>query len=1548
MCTAAFKVLPSRPASSAIWERALQRHREDTAIDITSDAIAPELRSISNHDTLLLFAKERRGACNMDTQWDMRTSNALRHILGDIKLLLGIVTDATTLAVKKNFTYKAIISVIEQVPHVPEELRSSLSTTGIQECCVQYVATIIVLMGLALARKDILMKDDSVRMLLEELRSQVDDLRWEIGPFEVQYQHAWREIQDVARQANLDLHNLAAIDTTSDLVLRLNDYWRQAKIQSEDQRRLLATVQCLLDPHAVSLRDMVKPAHVASDLWKRILGLIVLCVEAAQGREKIYGIIGDVFSRLYTILQRVSPQSPTEELISMHTMSCRILLEIAKIILLSVGVIHGHQVVLSIQLWTGIEKSILLSREPLRSTICRIDGLVAKLLICISPSEIDSISKRLWRDAITMYMETTGNDIGSIETLQRIDSVDGLRSMLNTEIHRFTCEKQRYGAIHKVLDPISKCVNQILDVASDVAGSAAKEVGAAYDTILKLFTTLSNFLGRLELYTKEECSATIKIILTQILCQLLGVVGLATKVVKKNRISELHIQANMGDRPPLTTITVVFGKAIVGLHDMGLHDALTKLDQLIDSEARIVGANVLHVVRGTQKAILGVDVQVREVLQSVGQVQEHVTAVRSMLERGFFYVCIIPTAGTNSISAEQFNTAGMKGVTSNSVDLAPALLPPRPAVCVGRDKDVDTFRTFLLQQSHVLISGAGGVGKTTVALELLHHPEVACAFPTRCFVSCDAVTDLEAFRLKLADALGVPSEMRGQEPLTDILQRLSTGSSILCIDNFEALWEPPQSREEVEQDLAQLAGVDQVVLIVTMRGVERPGGILWAPTMSIQPLSVDDGLTMFAKISGASAGKHGEELVRTTDGLPLAISILAHLAQPEMETTESLWRRWQKTGPAIASRADGANQRLLNLGTSIELSLSSPRMRGDPSAHTVLAIIKDLPDGLPQSRKFLRKLQEYLPADIDLQRSLETLKRVALVHIDPRSGNHGRYRMLSPTREYCVRLSNLRLSDDITHAYRTFYAALMTRYRSNQTNSMIYAIVRPELLNVSSILSKWLNVSHPDANVIRAIHSHTLWSLYVGSPTPTLLQQVMKHPIDDEGLLAGCYQCLGHVQYYRDELQVAERNWNMALKAHDSTGNASEAANDYHNLGNLYQRTDRLDRAEAALTAALRLHREVQSSLGEAYDHQALGKLYVRTGQLDKAEAALTSALRLHKEVQSSLGEANDCRALGQLYTHTGQLDKAEDVLTSALRLHREVRDFLGEAMDYRALGSLYQRTSRPAEAEAALMSALRLHRKGHNSLGEADVHHVLGTLYMGAEVQDPLREGQEHKNMAMHPRTGRPVQAMNSFQNALHLYEQVGNKLGKANTLHSLGLIHLRGHRFQEAKDAFSQAYSLHKEVHEYVGARYDLEHLALIYVKLGRDKDAAGTLQIVIDHRRRTQRTHDVVNGLQFLGCVYMRMGRLDEAEASLKEAVQLLECMRNVDEKVRRVRKLLDKLRSLRSVRADLVADGEHATRTVVGCSNDQSMMTRMPWYTPTFSEASNCEEAVGIVY
>lgn len=163
--------------------------------------------------------------------------------------------------------------------------------------------------------------------------------------------------------------------------------------------------------------------------------------------------------------------------------------------------------------------------------------------------------------------------------------------------------------------------------------------------------------------------------------------------------------------------------------------------------------------------------------------------------------------------------------------------------------------------------------------------------------------------------------------------------------------------------------------------------------------------------------------------------------------------------------------------------------------------------------------------------------------------------MLSPTWEYCLRLPSLHLPDDTTHAYHVFYADLMVSFWNECTDGRAHVIVRPELLNVSSILTEWLKVSHPDAIVIQAVLSHAEWSQYVGSPTNTLLEHIVEHPIDDKVLLAECYQCLEHVLFYHGGLPEAERYFNMALQAHISAGNLFEAANNRQYLGQLYLRT---------------------------------------------------------------------------------------------------------------------------------------------------------------------------------------------------------------------------------------------------------------------------------------------------------------------------------------------------------------------------------------------------------
>lgn len=82
---------------------------------------------------------------------------------------------------------------------------------------------------------------------------------------------------------------------------------------------------------------------------------------------------------------------------------------------------------------------------------------------------------------------------------------------------------------------------------------------------------------------------------------------------------------------------------------------------------------------------------------------------------------------------------------------------------------------------------------------------------------------------------------------------------------------------------------------------------------------------------------YGMKLLDATGGLPLAITLLAHQAQAEGETTEDLWYCWQNLGPSFFSRDDGDGDRQLSVVASIHLSLSSPWVQAEPTAPQVLA-----------------------------------------------------------------------------------------------------------------------------------------------------------------------------------------------------------------------------------------------------------------------------------------------------------------------------------------------------------------------------------------------------------------------------------------------------------------------------------------------------------------------------------------------------------------------------------------------------------------------------------
>ncbi|KAJ7698560.1 hypothetical protein B0H17DRAFT_323450 [Mycena rosella] len=75
-----------------------------------------------------------------------------------------------------------------------------------------------------------------------------------------------------------------------------------------------------------------------------------------------------------------------------------------------------------------------------------------------------------------------------------------------------------------------------------------------------------------------------------------------------------------------------------------------------------------------------------------------------------------------------------------------SVLPPVPKIFHGRHSELEQIVTTVqVVPSHMVILGPGGMGKTTLAIATLHHPEVISKYERRYFISCESAFQKAAF-----------------------------------------------------------------------------------------------------------------------------------------------------------------------------------------------------------------------------------------------------------------------------------------------------------------------------------------------------------------------------------------------------------------------------------------------------------------------------------------------------------------------------------------------------------------------------------------------------------------------------------------------------------------------------------------------------------------------------------------------------------------------------------------------------------------------------------
>ena len=520
--------------------------------------------------------------------------------------------------------------------------------------------------------------------------------------------------------------------------------------------------------------------------------------------------------------------------------------------------------------------------------------------------------------------------------------------------------------------------------------------------------------------------------------------------------------------------------------------------------------------------------------------------------------------------------------------------------------------------------GAGGIGKTSTALTVLHDDRIKRRFcEDRRFIRCDKFpASLTHFLRRLSKAIGAGID--NPEDLESLRPFLSSKDMFIILDNAESILDPQVTNaQEIYAVVEELSQLSNICLCITSRISTFPPDCKW---VNIPTLPLEAACNAFYGIYN-----HGERsymvnnILEQLDFHPLSITLLATVAHHNKWDTARLASEWDEHRTDMLQTEHNKS-----LAATVELSLSSPMFQElGPNARDLLGVIAFLPQGVDESG--LDRLFPTIPNRKNI------FDKFCILSLTYRSD--GFVTMLAPLRHYLYPKYPMS-APLLCSAKDRYFARLSVEVTPGKPGFEKAKWIMSEDVNVEHLLDVFMTVDTTSGDVWSACTDFMV-HLYWHKPRLTVLGPKIERLPDDHPFKPQCLSKLSLLFSAVGNHTERQRLLICTLKLLRERGDDHQVARTLMYLSDANRLMDNDKEGIRQAKEASEILERLGNTAEQAECLISLARLLRRDGQFDTAEEAASRAIDLLPE-KGEPSTACEChRVLGRIYDSKGEPENA-------------------------------------------------------------------------------------------------------------------------------------------------------------------------------------------------------------------------------------------------------------------------------------------------------------------